>query len=126
MTGQIKPFECTQPCSNCPYRTDAPVRLWAKEEFADLLANETAQLGVTYGCHKQNGSMCIGWLIDQERRDFPSIMLRIKMSIERVSREYLDSLHSPAPLYRSVNAMVRANFPQLLRKAKLKPGRARG
>lgn len=89
--------------------------------------DETAQLGVTYGCHKQNGSMCIGWLMDQERRNFPSIMLRIKMSQENVTREYLDSLHSPAPLYSGVKTMVRANFPQLLRRPKkLKQGRARG
>lgn len=121
MTGQVKSFECTQPCGNCPYRTDAPVRLWAREEFADLMANEAAMLGTTYGCHKQNGSMCIGWVMDQERRGFPSIMLRIKMSQENVTREYLDSLHSPAPLYKNVRAMVKANFPALLRTGKKKP-----
>lgn len=114
-------FHCTQPCANCPYRTDAPRALWDREEFRRLLETETeedpaagAALGAVYACHKQNGSICVGWLMDQDRRHLPSIRLRMALLQEEVGAGYLDRLRSPAPLYPSVQAMVRANFPDLL------------
>lgn len=74
---EISLFHCTTPCGNCPYRTDAPRRLWAKEEFEDLLMNENSQFNVVYKCHKNNGGVCVGWLVDQYNRGVPSISLRI-------------------------------------------------
>jgi hypothetical protein len=107
-------FSCTKPCGNCPYRTDAPKQLWAKEEFEDLLASERDYFGKVYNCHKNNGSVCVGWLIDQDKRNFPSIALRISLINHGVSREYLDNLASPAPLYFSVEEMIENNFPEIL------------
>lgn len=125
MSNKVPLFQCTQPCSNCPYRTDAPLRHWDKEEFRTLLEGETdhnsQQLGVTYFCHKNNGSICVGWLIKQDENRLPSIMLRIALSKHNVTREYLDSLHSPAPLYKDVKTMIKANFPQLLKTNKKQP-----
>lgn len=109
-------YTCTQPCSNCPYRTDAPLQLWDKCEFEKLLASEHETLGRVYNCHKNNGSVCVGWLMKQDENNFPSIMLRISLSKHNVTREYLDQLHSPFPLYKNVRAMIKANFPQLLKK----------
>jgi len=56
-------FHCKQPCSNCPYRKDAPLRLWDKYEFKKLLQYESDMIGTVYKCHKQNGSICVGWLM---------------------------------------------------------------
>ena len=33
--NQVPLFHCTQPCSNCPYRKDAPVKHWHKTELAN-------------------------------------------------------------------------------------------
>ncbi len=118
MPGKIEPYACTQPCNNCPYRTDAPLKHWDKLEYKKLLDTENDYMGATYGCHKNNGSMCIGWLMKQDENRFPSIMLRISLSKHNVTREYLDSLYCPAPLYKDVKAMVRANYPELLRNKK--------
>lgn len=103
-----------KPCENCPYRTDAPVRLWAKDEFVDLLKSDRDRLGSVYGCHKKNGNVCVGWLMNQVERDLPSIALRVALSRQEISREYLDGLSSPAPLYASVDEMIAANFPEIL------------
>ncbi len=116
MSNKVALFQCTQPCSNCPYRTDAPLRHWDKAEFETLLESETDQFGKTYGCHKNNGSICVGWLMKQDENRLPSIMLRIALSKHNITREYLDSLHSPAPLFNTVKEMIKANFPQLLKK----------
>lgn len=113
--AKISLFECTQPCGNCPYRTDAPVKHWHKEEFKHLLEMENDQMGTTYLCHKNNGSICVGWLMKQDENRLPSIMLRISLSKHNVTREYLDSLHSPAPLFKDVKTMIKANFPELLK-----------
>lgn len=106
-------FECTEPCGNCPYRADAPLRFWSKQEFVNLFASENGYLGKIYQCHKNNGSVCVGWLIDQDRRRFPSIALRLVLSERQITREYLDELTSPTPLYSSVREMIEANFPEI-------------
>lgn len=102
------------PCNNCPYRKDAPLKLWHKSEYDKLLASENDLFGAIYGCHKKDGHTCIGWLMKQDENRFPSISLRIKLSKENVTREYLDALHCKSELYENVNAMVEANYPELL------------
>jgi len=109
-------FHCNQQCNNCPYRTDAPKQLWHKEEFKKLLEMENSQFGTVYGCHKNNGSICVGWFMKQMENGCPSIMLRLAMIKQKPTQEYLDSLHSPAPLFKSVKAMIRSNFKTLLNK----------
>jgi hypothetical protein len=120
MENKVPTYHCTQPCSNCPYRTDAPLQHWHISEFQRLLESEKDQFGTTFGCHKQNGSICIGWLMKQDENYFPSIALRLSLSKNNITREYLDSLHSPAPLYKDVKTMVMANFPQLLKQPRKK------
>jgi hypothetical protein len=63
-------FDCDTPCKSCPYRKDAVLRLWAKEEFERLLESDSDYFGVTYGCHKKNGSICVGWLMLCEDEEF--------------------------------------------------------
>lgn len=108
-------FEVTKPCGNCPYRTDAPLKLWHKEEFEKLLATENQQFGTVYKCHKNNGSVCVGWLMKQKENGCPSIALRMALIKAGDIGKYLDSLESPAPLYKNVRAMIRANFPTVLK-----------
>lgn len=103
------------PCDNCPYRKDAPLKLWAKEEFEDLLKSEqvdtsSGNFGKIYGCHKKDGHVCVGWLMKQDENNFPSIKLRMSLSANNVNREYLDSLHCKTGLYDSVEEMIKANY----------------
>lgn len=109
-------FKCKQPCNNCPYRKDAPLKLWSPDEFAQLLENDAAIFGNVYGCHKNNGSICVGYLIDQDRRRFPNINLRMMLSRLQIDRKYLDQLKSPAPMYSSIKEMISANFKHLIKK----------
>lgn len=107
-------FKATQPCNNCPYRKDAPLQLWDRYEFTKLLAQDKLQFGSIYGCHKNNGNVCVGWLMNQDERGFPNLNLRIKLSNENITHEYLDSLHCKSERYKSIEEMVKANFPELL------------
>jgi len=116
MAGNVKPFECKKPCNNCPYRKDAPLQHWDKFEYEKLLKQENDYFGSVYGCHKNNGSTCIGWLMKQNENNFPSIALRLSLSTNKVSREYLDSLNSPSELYKDVHEMIKANYPEILKK----------
>jgi len=113
--NKVTTFTCTQPCNNCPYRTDAPLQHWHITEYISLLKMEDDYMGTLYGCHKNNGSVCVGWLMKQDENNFPSITLRIALSQHKVTREYLDSLHSPANLYKNVKAMIAANYPNLIK-----------
>lgn len=95
-------FEKKAPCANCPYRKDAPRQLWSIEEFKDLLKSDASPLGSVYGCHKADG-----------HGGLPSINLRISLMRGEVTREYLDSLTSPAPMFSSIEEMCIANYPEL-------------
>jgi hypothetical protein len=105
-------YNRTQPCNNCPYRKDAPLKHWSVEEFKDLIRNDKLQLGTNYGCHKKDGHVCVGWLMDQDKRDFPSIILRVSLSKNKVTREYLDKLNCKSSLFKSIKEMAKANYPE--------------
>jgi hypothetical protein len=111
--NKVDTFSCTQPCSNCPYRTDAPLKLWHRSEFKKLLESENKQFGSVYKCHKNNGSVCVGWLMKQLENGCPSIQLRLSIIQNKVGKEYFDKLNSPAPLYKTVKQMIRANYPSI-------------
>jgi Family of unknown function (DUF6283) len=103
----------TQPCNNCPYRLDAPLQYWSIDEFIDLVKSDSDYMGKVYGCHKNDGHVCVGWLIDQDNRNFPSIALRISLSANKVTREFLDKLHCKTGLFKNIKEMANANFEEL-------------
>lgn len=100
-----------QPCNNCPYRKDAPRELWSIDEFIDLKEKDSDYMGAVYGCHKKDGHVCVGWLADQDKRNFPSIALRISLSSNHVTREYLDAIGSKVEMFDSIDEMCIANYP---------------
>lgn len=107
-----KPFEKNEPCKSCPYRKDAALAHWDVNEFIRLTETDHTYLGNTYDCHQQDGNICRGWLMDQDRRGLPSIKLRMLLSKHQVPVEYLESLHCSVELFNSVEEMCRANFPE--------------
>ena len=112
-TTNQRPLFCgDQPCGNCPYRTDAPLQLWALVEFENLLEKDRDLVGAVFRCHKNDGSVCKGWLMNQEQRERPSMALRVNLAKLRVPEAYLSGLNSPAPLFESIEAMIEANYPE--------------
>lgn len=111
--SKVDIFACSQPCNNCPYRKDAPLKLWHKSEYEKLLKTEDKQFAPVYNCHKNNGSICIGWLMKQFENGCPNLTLRMVIISKKVGKEYFDSLNSPSPLYKNVKEMIRANYPRL-------------
>lgn len=111
MTAQTPmTWDTRSPCEKCPYRKDAPRGLWHPDEFRRLLASENEAMGRVYGCHKQNGRPCIGWLLDQRERGCPSIRLRLILLREpEAVRCMEDSTSGGHALFKTVAAMCRAN-----------------
>lgn len=105
-------FYKKSPCENCPYRKDAPLKLWHKSEY-EKLKEQDEQWGGIYGCHKKDGHVCVGWLMKQDEKRMPNLNLRIAIMRNEVSVEYLDSLHCKSELYESVDKMIEANYPEL-------------
>lgn len=112
MSQQITTYQKKSPCNNCPYRTDAPLKLWDKSEYEKLLSQDE-QWGAVYGCHKKDGHVCVGWMMKQLENGTPNLNLRLSLMRNKVSREYLDSLHCKSELYESVEQMVEANYPEI-------------
>lgn len=109
----------SSPCTNCPYRKDAPLRYWDRKEFQDLLASEDLEIkpfGSIYSCHNHKNrtddarGMCAGWLLDQKKRGIPSIYLRVALSLHQ---HMLDAFYAVNDgghnLFASVKSMCRAN-----------------
>jgi hypothetical protein len=108
----------TRPCENCPYRKDAPLKLWHPNEFLRVLLNENPRNGVgtVFACHKQaelppaKRGFCAGWALDQKKRDFPSIAMRLALNRLPNPQAYIDSLNAKGlKLFRTVYSMCRAN-----------------
>jgi hypothetical protein len=88
--------------------------MWAPIEFAQLAKAAADPMGSTFGCHKDTGKLrpaiCRGYLVDQKRRDVPSIRLRLQMSNDPKLVAIFEALDEKDPdLYRSLAAMIRAN-----------------
>lgn len=114
MTQQSKiHFTKKMACNNCPYKKDSPLGYWSIAEFKDLIAKDGEYFGTVYGCHKNDGHVCRGWLKDQGNRNFPSIALRLALSKNNVNRDYLDSICEGQKLYSSIKEMANKNFNEL-------------
>lgn len=107
----------SEPCKSCPYRKDATIELWQKVEFEDLLKSEERFMGAIYGCHKYRFrpktevAMCAGWFLDQKKRGYPSIALRMSLMVSGLDADQIDALVTDGGhrLYSSVKAMCAAN-----------------
>jgi hypothetical protein len=94
-----------------------PTGIWAPEEFENLLANDQDEVGgAAFGCHRHRNKppgerhVCAGWLLDQRRRNYPSIRLRVALLREKVTRDQLDEITDGGhELYPSIMDMCLAN-----------------
>jgi hypothetical protein len=101
------------PCKNCPYRKDAPLGLWDIKEYIKLLDHHESEYGSIYDCHKKDGKLCTGWILDQKKLRFPSIMLRLKFIRDNTTADEIDSLRTRTPMFKDVYEMAFKNFPVL-------------
>lgn len=113
------------PCSTCPYRKDAPRGYWSDEEFRDLLAREATPMGTLYACHgfakktHADRGLCAGWLLDQKRRNVPSIRLRMLLLSDPAAVRAIEEVtDGGVKLFASVEAMCRANGVRSARSAR--------
>src|ERR1035437_6274972 len=106
-------FSCSTPCGNCPYRRDSPLQHWDKKEFEQLLQHDKEQFGKVYGCHKNNGTVCRGYLMNQEKRNLPNINLRLQLAEKNVTRKYLEGLKCKSEMFDTIEEMSLANFPDI-------------
>lgn len=113
------PHEMTSPCSSCPYRRDAPLAMWSKYEFDNLRMQDGFEFGgAGFDCHgevakpQSERGACIGWLLDQRRRNVPSISLRLRlMTNPQLSAQFKSISSGGHALYNSIAEMCEANFP---------------
>lgn len=104
----------SSPCNNCPYRKDAPLHHWSIDEFKDLLKADKDYIGKTYGCHKNDGTLCTGFVMNQDKRGVPSIATRIEFSKLRITVADLDELSCKSKMFESIEEMSIANYPELI------------
>lgn len=109
----MKKFCKNSPCNNCPYRKDAPLQHWSIDEFKDLLKADKDYLGASYGCHKNDGTLCTGFVMNQDKRNIPSIKLRIDFNQLNVTVADLDKLSCKSEMYDSIEEMSKANYSEL-------------
>ena len=58
------------------------------------------------------GTICKGFLMDQDKRRLPSMKLRLSILHHGIGVDYLDSLKCKSPLYNSIQEMAEANYPE--------------
>ena len=110
-------FDMDRPCENCPYRTDAPRQLWHPDEFRKVRASEQDPvMGAMFDCHKGKDRLqaehrlCVGWLLDQKKRNVPSIQLRLLLMNKKEASALFERISARGlKLFSSIAAMCRAN-----------------
>ena len=103
-------FDARSPCNNCPYRKDAPREHWHRAEFVKLKQQDGQEFGALYGCHKNNGNPCIGWLLNQRARNVPCISLRMRLIAKpEALTQFEEANDGGHEMFSSINAMCRAN-----------------
>jgi hypothetical protein len=101
-----------EPCGSCPYRRDVPVDTWDACEFERVLEHDRNEVGGSvFGCHKfrlrpKEADVCAGWFLDQQKRGYPSIRLRMLLMKCTEEPKVTDGGH---PLYESIEEMCAAN-----------------
>jgi hypothetical protein len=101
-----------EPCGSCPYRRDAEIELWDESEFERVLEHDRNELaGSVFLCHKfrrtpEIGTVCAGWFLDQQRRGYPSIRLRMLLMKQTEQPQVTDGGHE---LYDSIEEMCAEN-----------------
>lgn len=103
----------TSPCNNCPYRKDAPLQHWSILEFLDLIKADSDYMGKAYGCHKNDGSLCTGFVMNQDKRGMQSIALRISLSKNQITVDDLDKLTCKSEMFDTIEEMAIANYPAI-------------
>lgn len=114
------------PCATCPYRRDTKLQLWKEVEFTDLREKDAEPMSAPiYQCHSTakrpdaERRPCAGWLLDQQRRNIPSIQLRLKLIHSEEARQLLDRVNpGDAELYDSIQEMHETNYPPPRRRRK--------
>ncbi len=97
------------PCGDCPYRRDAPLGKWDPQEFLDLEASDMDIASPMYGCHKKDGTLCRGWVIDQRERDIPNVELRFHLACVPGMSDEVRDVRCPVPRWPSIRVMAQAN-----------------
>jgi hypothetical protein len=103
------------PCASCPYRKEVPTGIWDGSEYVKLLDQDHPG-GAVFLCHLSGGKpkseerLCVGWLLDQKKRDLPNLALRIRLIAEAGAAKLWEELTDEGlELYESILAMVWAN-----------------
>lgn len=97
------------PCGDCPYRRDAPLGKWDPREFVELEKSDMDLASPMYGCHKKDGTLCRGWVIDQRERDMPNVTLRFHVAMVPDMRAEVAAVRCPVPRWPSIRVMAQAN-----------------
>lgn len=112
-------FDNREPCKTCPYRKDVPIGTWHKSEFTSLLAHDADPVyGHQFGCHQYRKRPvaehrpCVGWLLDQRRRNVPSMQLRLTLITKKAaSKQFKEISDGGHEIYDSIEEMARVNIP---------------
>jgi hypothetical protein len=95
MPDQPPPMPAAAPCGSCPYRTDVPSGIWAREEYEKLPAYDQSTglqpVGV-FLCHQIDGRICAGWAGCHDMAH--SLGVRIALLEGRLDPEQADALHT--------------------------------
>ncbi len=119
-------YDNRQPCKTCPYRKDVAPGTWHPDEFLNLMRHDANEMsGAQFGCHQyrtmppSEHRPCIGWMLDQQQRDVPSIQLRMTLMRNKEALAcFMEMTDGGRPLYSSIQEMVRANLGARRRQSK--------
>ncbi len=94
-----------RPCGSCPYRRDVPGGVWHREEYEKLPKFDLPtpdQPAKVFGCHRQNGKLCSGWVAVHDMTQ--NLGLRLALSMGFLTPEVFEATldyETDVPLFES-------------------------
>lgn len=114
-----------RPCSNCPWRVDAPRGHWDPQHFVDIWRSCQDDGVNVMLCHKsvalpeaERGSVpCQGWV---RVMGFAAIGVRLLAMQDKITTAEVEDRDGPE-LFKTFAAMMRANKIRLPRRSRMRP-----
>jgi hypothetical protein len=114
-----------RPCSNCPWRVDAPREHWDPQHFVDIWRSCQDDGTHIMLCHKsfalpkseRSSVPCQGWI---RAMGFNAIGVRVLAMQDKITIEEVEDKKGPR-LFPTFTAMMRANKIKLPKRSRMRP-----
>ena len=110
-------YNLKRPCENCPFKREAPRGVWTADHYTMLQGlcekhTSPSNMG-TFACHDtrpEGTHACAGWVLWQQEHCFPSLGIRLAMSLGHCTARDIEALDHEVEIFTDVDELAEVNL----------------